>query len=95
LLEWRRQKHLYAQEALRLMTDVAHNLRAWTAQWLVAQTPLAHFGSLRLTQDLVPIPGRLQFKRNRLTKVERKESHPYAPQVAQGLQRLLDHFGNP
>lgn len=95
LLERRRKKHLYAQEALILMTDVAHNLLAWTAQWMFAQTPLAQFGPLRLTQDLLTIPGRLHFKRNRLTKVELKESHPYAAQVAQGLQRLLDHFGNP
>lgn len=95
LLERRRKKHLYAQEALILMTDVAHNLLAWTSQWMFAQTPLADFGPLRLTQDLLTIPGRLHFKHQRLVEVELKESHPYAIQVAVGLQRLLDHFGNP
>lgn len=95
LLERRRKKQLYAQEALILMTDVAHNLLAWTSQWMFAQTPLAHFGPLRMTQDLLTIPGRLHFKQQRLVEVELKESHPYAAEVALGLQRLLDHFGKP
>jgi hypothetical protein len=95
LLERRRKKHLYAQEALILMTDVAHNLLAWTSHWMFAQTPLAHFGPLRMTQDLLTIPGRLHFKQHRLVEVELKESHPYAAAVALGLQRLLDHFGKP
>jgi hypothetical protein len=95
LLERRRKKQLFAQEALILLTDVAHNLLAWTAHWMFAQTPWAHFGPLRLTQDLLTIPGRLHFKHHRLVEVELKASHPYAGVVATGLQKLLDHFGNP
>jgi hypothetical protein len=95
LLERRRKKQLWAQEALILLTDIAHNLLAWTAHWMFARTSFAHFGPLRLTQDLLAIPGRLHFHRKRLVEVELKKSHPYAADVAAGLERLLDHFGHP
>jgi len=51
-LEHRRKKHLAAQEALILLTDVAHNLLAWTPQWMFAGEPLAEFGPTRLTEEM-------------------------------------------
>jgi len=94
-LERRRKKQLAAQEALILMTDVAHNLLAWTTQWMFPTGPLAHFGPLRLTQDVLALPGRLVFEKKRLTEIHLNKRHPHAPDVAEGLQRLLDHFGLP
>lgn len=95
-LEQRRKKYLYAQEALILLTDVAHNLLAWTAHWMFPEGPLTHFGPLRLTQDVLAIPGRLIFDRtHRLTEVHLNKLHPHADAVAEGLQRLLTHFGYP
>lgn len=94
-LERRRKKHLAAQEALILMTDVAHNLLAWTTHWMFPTGPLAHFGPLRLTQDVLSLPGRLLFEEKRLIEVHLNKRHPHAQEVANGLQRLLDHFGSP
>jgi hypothetical protein len=95
LLERRRKKHLAAQEALILLTDVAHNLLAWTPQWMFAGEPLAEFGPTRFSQDVLSLPGRLFFERDRLIEVQLNELHPHAAAVADGLARLLAHFGHP
>lgn len=94
-LERRRKKHLAAQEALILLTDVAHNLLAWTPQWMFAGEPLAEFGPTRFTQDVLSLPGRLFFDNERLSEVQLNELHPHAVAVAAGLAQLLAHFGNP
>jgi hypothetical protein len=94
-MERRRKKRLAAQEALILLTDLAHNLAAWVRQWMFLDQPLAGFGTLRLTQDVLRLPGRLFFDQEHLTLVQLNQRHPHAEAVATGLQRLLDHFGNP
>jgi hypothetical protein len=94
-LERRRKKHLAAQEALILLTDVAHNLAAWVPQWMFPGEPLAQFGTTRLTEDVFCLPGRLFFNRQRLVEVQLNQSHPHAEAVAMGLERLLAHFGYP
>lgn len=94
-LERRRKKRLAAQEALILLTDVAHNLLAWTGHWMFPTGPYAHFGPLRLTQDILTLPGRLYFEHDRLVEVQLNKRHPYAEPVAEALHRLLKHFGNP
>jgi len=94
-MERRRKKRLAAQEALILLTDVAHNLLAWVPQWMFPGEPLAAFGTTRLVEDVLHLPGRLLFHGERLAEVQLNRLHPYAKQVAAGLQRLLAHFGNP
>lgn len=94
-MEQRRKKHLAAQEALILLTDVAHNLLAWVPQWMFPDEPLASFGTTRLTQDVSQLPGRLFFDCERLAEVQLNRLHPHAEAVAAGLQRLLNHFGYP
>lgn len=94
-LERRRKKHLAAQEALVLLVDLAHNLLAWTRLWMELPVPLASFGTLRLVEDVLCMPGRLIFSQNQLTEVQLSQSHPYANAVADGLQHLLARFGHP
>jgi hypothetical protein len=94
-LERRRKKRLAAQEALVLLTDIAHNLLAWVPQWMFADEPLAAFGTTRLVEDIFQLPGRLFFHRGQLTEVHLNRLHPHAEAVAAGLERLLSHFGNP
>jgi len=94
-LERRRKKRLAAQEALILLTDVAHNLLAWVPQWMFPGEPLAAFGTTRLVEDILHLPGRLFFHGERLAEVHLNQLHPHAEAVASGLQRLLAHFGNP
>jgi len=94
-IERRRKKRLAAQEALVLLTDIAHNLLAWMGQWMFANEPLADFGTTRLIDDVLQVPGRLFFDGQRLTEVQLNRQHPYADAVATGLERLLAHFGAP
>jgi hypothetical protein len=94
-MERRRKKRLAAQEALILLTDVAHNLVAWVRQWMFSGEPLADFGTTRMTEDVFQLPGRLFFDQGRLTEVQLNRLHPHAEAVAAGIQRLLSHFGYP
>jgi hypothetical protein len=94
-LERRRKKHLAAQEILVLLTDLAHNLLTWTGQWMFPSGPLAQFGPTRLIEDVLSLPGRLRFDQQRLVEVQLNELHPHASAVAEGLERLLAHFGQP
>lgn len=94
-LDRRRKKVWEAQEALILLTDLAHNLLAWASQWMFPTGPLASFGTTQLIQDVLMLPGRLIFQEQRLVEVQLNTRHPYAAEVASGLERLLDHFDYP
>jgi hypothetical protein len=94
-MERRRKKRLAAQEALILLTDVAHNLVAWVRQWMFSGGPLADFGTTRMTEDVFQLPGHLFFEQGQLTEVQLNRLHPHAEAVASGIQRLLSHFGYP
>jgi hypothetical protein len=94
-LEKRRKKHLLAQEALILMTDVAHNLLAWAGHWMFPTGSLHRYGPLRLIEDVLYLPGRLIFDGERLSEVHLNALHPHASSIAAGLERLFEHFGHP
>jgi len=91
-LEQRRKKHLAAQSALVLLNDLAHNLLAWTRGWMFPTGTFAQYGTLRLVEDVLCIPGRLLFEDTILAEVQLNERHPHAHKVAEGLDRLLKHF---
>jgi hypothetical protein len=91
----RRKKRQAAQESLILLTDLAHNLLAWTRQWMFPAGRLAGLGPTHLVEDVLAIPGHLIFDQQKLLEVQLNAQHPYAADVAVGLERLLDHFGYP
>ena len=84
-----------AQEVLILLTDIAHNLLAWLSSWMFPDGPLAEFGTTRLIEDVLAIPGRLIFDNQQLVEVQLNKLHPHASHVALGLERLLAHFDFP
>ncbi|NLS79291.1 MAG: hypothetical protein GXY76_18740 [Chloroflexi bacterium] len=94
-LERRRKKRLAAQEALVLLTDIAHNLLAWVPGWMHLSPPLASWGATRLIEDALCCPGRLYFNDDHLVEVQLNGLHPYAEAIAAGLKQLLAHFGYP
>ena len=91
----RRKRSLAAQETLVLLTDVAHNTLAWVSDWMFPDGPLAAFDTTRLVEDVLAIPGHLIFNGEQLVEAHLNELHPYASHVAAGLERLMEHFGNP
>lgn len=95
LMPKRRKKRLAAQEALILLTDVAHNLLAWAHDWMLGESRFRLCGPYALVNDLLCIPGRVRFKGDKLQMVALRETHPYAAEMRACLVQLLEHFGNP
>jgi len=96
LLLPRRRKRLFAaQEALILLTDVAHNLATWTQDWMFEGSRFAGYGPVALVNDVFCVPGEVISKGGKLQMVALRESHPYAADLAICLAKLLAHFGNP
>ena len=96
LLLPRRRKHLFpAQEALILLTDLAHNLLAWLHPWMFANSRFAQFGPVALVNDVLSMPGEIVIKGDRLQMVSLWDTHPYAADMQKCLVKLLEHFGNP
>jgi hypothetical protein len=95
LLPKRRKHSLAAQEALVLLTDVAHNLLAWLHPWALQGTPFVGFGPQRLVADVLSVPGHLVFENGRLRKVSLWQAHPYAEPLQIALVTLLRYFDLP
>lgn len=93
LLLPRRRKHSWhAQEALVLLTDLAHNILAWTRRFWAAEPALGNVGIYFIVNEILPIPGKLSFNDDQLVKVRLQASHPLAKPVLAGLSRLLVEF---
>ena len=91
----RRKHHWHAQAAWVILTDMAHNLLTWTHPWMLAGSSFETFGDLRLVQDVLSIPGYVEFggaKGDKLVKVALQESHPYASEVARCLNSLFKNL---
>jgi hypothetical protein len=91
-LHRRRKRRLAAQEALVLLTDLAHNLLAWTRDWIFQGSPFAEAGIYRIIKELLPIPGQVVVEEGQLVKLRLKESHPLAKPMLVCLTRLFDQF---
>jgi len=91
----RRKKSFNAQEGLALLTDLAHNILAWTHHWVLEDGPFAAFGTKRMVDELMCIPGRVEMLDGRLQKVALLQTHPYAPDMRLALGKLLAFFDNP
>jgi hypothetical protein len=70
-------------------------IRTWATPWMFPAGPLAQFGPTQLIQDVLTLPGHLIFHHQQLAEVHLNVLHPYAAEVAAGLERLLDRFGSP
>lgn len=91
----RRKKSFAAQEGLILLTDLAHNLLSWFHHWVLEESAFAGFGAKRMVEELMCMPGRVEIVDGRLEKVILLETHPYAEQMREILQNLLNHFEIP
>ena len=83
----RRKRRFAAQEALILLTDLAHNLLADFHHTVLTGTPFEGFGPKRMVRDLLAIPGRLTFDGAQLKRIDLLESHPHAKNMLIGLKK--------
>jgi Transposase DDE domain group 1 len=92
LLPRRRKKHLNAQEALVLLTDLAHNIFAWTRRFWATQPDLGDVGLYFIINEILTIPGKLLFHDRQLVKLRLKATHPLAKPVLACLAPILREF---
>jgi len=92
LLPKRRKKQLEAQEALVLLTDLAHNILAWSRDFWAAEPEIGNFGIYSIVNKIMTIPGKLTFEDGELVKARLQATHPLAKPVVSCLSRLLRDF---
>lgn len=85
----RRKRAWAAQETWLVLNDLAHNLLAWTRDWMWRGSRFEGYGCLRLVQDVLNLSGHLVFKGDKLQKVALCRSDPFAPELAECLELLL------
>lgn len=83
----RRKRRLFAQQALVLLTDLAHNLLADFHHRALIGSPFETFGPKRIVRDLLAIPGQAVFDGSQLKRIALLNSHPYAEQLLICLER--------
>lgn len=88
LLTHRCKRLWHAQEILILLNDLAHNFLSMFRSTVLAPTPLAHFGSYRLIQEVLNIPGELVFAQDQLIEVHLSQDHPHSKVLLDALPRL-------
>jgi hypothetical protein len=91
-LHRRRKQRLAAQEAFILLTDLAHNILAWSRHWLFRDSPVAEAGIYRIVKELFPIPGKIVVKKGRIVKLRLKKSHPFAEPMLACLTERFEQF---
>lgn len=89
-LQHRRKHKRDAQEAWVLLTDMAHNYLAWFTQHILQDSPFADYGSLRISRDLLRIPGHVEIEDGQLLSVKLLKSSPYAADLVDCLRRFWE-----
>jgi hypothetical protein len=88
----RRKRCWHAQEAWVILSDLAHNLLVWSKDWMFTGSSFESYGLLRLVQDVMVIPGILEFKGEKLLKVSLQKTHPFALEMQSCLQTLFKNL---
>lgn len=87
----KRRKHKRdAQEAWVLLTDMNHNYLSWFTHNILAESPFAGYGFLRISRDLFRIPGYVEMENGQLLSVKLLRSSPYAADLLDCLRRFWE-----
>jgi hypothetical protein len=92
LLPRRRKKPLKAQEAVGWLTDLAHNIFAWTRRFWAAQPDIGDVGPYLMINEILTIPGKWLCQARQLVKWRLKATPPLAKPVLACLSRILSAF---
>jgi Transposase DDE domain group 1 len=83
-IEKRRKKSFFAQEALVLLAQLAHNLLAWFKRWFLEGTAAAKLGAERLVRDVLAMPAEVRVRSQKL-QLRLPTLHPWAKAFARGV----------
>lgn len=93
-LEKRRKKRFYAQEALVLLAQLAHNLLVWFKRWFLSGTKAAQLGMERLVQEVLAMPAQVRVGRWRAkVRLKLPTLHPWAKAVWKGVRARFPQSG--
>jgi hypothetical protein len=84
-LSSRRKQLLVAQQALILLTDLAHNLLADFQHNALAETAFAGFAAKRIVRDLLAIEGNLIWEAGKLKRIDLNQGHSHATKLLECL----------
>ena len=89
----RRRKHLLvAQQALILLTDLAHNLLADFHNLALVNTAFEGFAAKRIVRDLFSIEGNLIWRDEKLVRIELSQEHPHAERLLVCLKKYCEQL---
>jgi hypothetical protein len=87
----KRRKHKRdAQEVWIHLTDMAHNYFSWFAGHLLADSRFEGYGPLRISRDLMRVPGLVEIRDAQLLSVKLLKSSPYARDLLACLERFWE-----
>jgi hypothetical protein len=89
-LHKRRKHKRHAQEAWIYLTDMAHNYLSWFRRHILADSPFADYGPLRICRDLMRVPGTIEIDQGQLLSVKLLSSWPNAQHLLDCLARFWD-----
>ena len=89
-LHQRRKHKRDAQEVWVLLTDMAHNYLAWFTRTILADSPFSGYGALRISRDLLRIPGYVEIQEGQLLSVSLSEGSPFTKDLLPCLARFWD-----
>jgi len=89
-LQKRRKQKFLAQVVWVILTDMAHNYLSWFRHHILADSPFANWGPLRIGRDLFRIPGHIEMSSEGVLSVSLLESHPYASDLLPYLARFCE-----
>lgn len=93
-IEKRRKRNFWAQEALVLLAQLAHNLLVWFKRRFLAGTAAAKLGVERLVRDVMAMPGEVRVgRRARKVRLRLPAPHPWASAVAEGVAARFPRKG--
>ncbi len=85
-LEKRRKKSFFAQEAVVLLSQLAHNLLVWFERHFLGGTKAAGLGMERLVREVMAMPAEARVgRRGRTVRLRLPRLHPWAGAVAAGV----------
>lgn len=87
-LDKRRKQQRDAQEVWVHLTDMAHNALSWFQHQILTDSPLASFGHLRISRDLMHIPGSIVMHNGQLLSVKFAKVVPHAAALLDCLRRF-------
>lgn len=87
----KRRKHKRdAQEVWVHLNDMAHNYFSWFAGHIVTGSRFEGYGPLRISRDLMHVPGLVEIRDGQLLSVKLLKSAPYASELLACLERFWE-----